>query len=285
VLLDPLRPSVTLLARVVDPQDPEALQWVSPQRLPRDGSVPIWVSEAARDLYGLDVGERVAIPVSGRTVTGTVAGIWRDYARQGGALLMPRAAYLDAGGDARANEAWIWLRPGVDSADAASTLREVLGLGPELELREPGLLRSRSLATFDRTFAVTYALELVAVVIGLFGISVGASAQALARRRELGMLHHLGMARKQIARTLAIEGGVIGALGALAGVALGAIMSVVLVHVINRQSFHWSMEMHVPGWPLLGLTLVLRVSAGVTALLSVRRALGEDMIRTVKEDW
>jgi putative ABC transport system permease protein len=285
IVLDRSRPPVTLIARDLDPQRPEALQWVSPQRLPQDGSVPIWVSEAARELFALDIGARVGIPVNGKTITATVAGIWRDYVRQGGAVLMPRAEYLRAGGDARANEAWIWLRPGIDPSAAAEALRAALGLGPELELREPRLLRESSLARFDRTFAVTYLLEVVAVVIGLFGISVGASAQALARRRELSMLHHLGMARRQIARSLAIEGGVVGALGAFAGLVVGAAMSVVLVHVINRQSFHWSMELYLPWLPLVGLAAVLSVCAALTAGLSVRRALGEDIVVAVKEDW
>jgi putative ABC transport system permease protein len=285
VVLDPGRPAITLIARDLDPHRPEALQWVSPQRLPQDGSVPVWVSEAARALFALEIGKRVQIPVSGKSVTGTVAGIWRDYVRQGGAILMPRAEYLRAGGDARANEAWIWLSSGTDPSAAADALRTTLALGPELELREPRLLRELSLARFDRTFAVTYLLEVVAVVIGLFGISVGASAQALARRRELSMLHHLGMSRRQIGRTLAIEGGVVGALGALAGLLVGSAMSVVLVHVINRQSFHWSMEIHMPWWPLAALAAILSVCAALTAGISVRRALGEDIIVAVKEDW
>jgi putative ABC transport system permease protein len=285
VRIDPRQPPVTLIARDLDPQRPEAVQWVSPPRLPADGTVPVWISEAARDLFGLEPGARLSIPVAGNVLDATVAGVWRDYVRQSGALLIPRAAYLQAGGEARANEAWIWLEPGVDPDQAAAQLRAELDLGPELELREPRLLRALSLATFDRTFAVTYALELVAVVIGLFGISVGASAQALARRRELGMLHHVGMTRRDLRRILAIEGGVVGALGALAGIAAGIVMSVILVHVINRQSFHWSMTMHIPWVPLVALALVLVLCSAVTAALSVRRSLGEDIVRAVKEDW
>ena len=93
------------------------------------------------------------------------------------------------------------------------------------------------------------------------------------------------MTRRHIGAVLAIEGGVVGALGAIAGLVLGGAMSVVLVHVINRQSFHWSMEMHVPWWPLIGLALLLSVCAALTAALSVRPALGDSMVRAVKEDW
>jgi len=147
------------------------------------------------------------------------------------------------------------------------------------------LLRQLSLAAFDRTFAVTYALQVAAVLIGLFGISVGTSAQALARRREFGMLYHLGMSHRQLATTLALEGGIVGGLGALAGLAVGGTMSLVLIHVINRQSFHWSMELHLPWLGLVTLGLVLATCAAVTAAVSVRRALGADIVRAVKEDW
>jgi putative ABC transport system permease protein len=99
------------------------------------------------------------------------------------------------------------------------------------------------------------------------------------------MLHHIGMSRRQIRHTLAIEGGVVGALGALAGLATGAAMSVVLVHVINRQSFHWSMEIHMPWVPLLAVAAILSACSALTAGLSVRRALGDDIVAAVKEDW
>jgi putative ABC transport system permease protein len=164
-------------------------------------------------------------------------------------------------------------------------LRSILGVASELEIREPGVLRQLSLAAFDRTFAVTYGLQLAAIVIGLFGISVGTSAQALARRREFGVLYHLGVSRHGLSTMLAIEGAIVGALGAIAGYVVGGAMSLVLVHVVNRQSFHWSMEVHVPWLALVALGLTLSVCAALTAVASARRALGDDIVRAVKEDW
>jgi putative ABC transport system permease protein len=99
------------------------------------------------------------------------------------------------------------------------------------------------------------------------------------------MLHHLGMARGQISLSLACEGGLVGGLGALAGLVAGTLMSLVLVHVINKQSFHWTMELHIP-WPaLLLLTFALAACATATAALSVRRALGSYIVQAVREDW
>jgi putative ABC transport system permease protein len=283
--LDPRKPLVTLIARDLDPARPEALPLRAPQRLPTDGKIPVWISEAMHDLYALQLGQRFMLPLGGAAVEVTVAGIWRDYVRQGGTVLIARTEYMRLTGDTRANEAWIWLAADVTSIDAMRRLREQLGSGSQLELREPGLIRQLSLAAFDRTFAVTYALQVVAVLIGLFGISVGASAQAVARRREFGMLHHVGMTRKQIGLTLAFEGGMLGTLGVVAGLIVGGVMSLVLIHVINRQSFHWSMEFDVPWQPLLALSLILIACSALTSAISARRALGEDVVRAVKEDW
>jgi putative ABC transport system permease protein len=107
----------------------------------------------------------------------------------------------------------------------------------------------------------------------------------LARRREFGVLRHLGLTRRQIGAMLAAEGGLLAFLGAAAGLAAGAAISLVLVYVVNRQSFNWSIELQVP-WLLLSIffaTLVLL--AVLTALLSGREAMGMGPVRAVREDW
>jgi putative ABC transport system permease protein len=284
--LDAARPSVTLIARDLDPARPEALPLVAPQRLPGDGSLPVWVSEATRELYGADVGRRIVLPLAGKNVEATVAGIWRDYVRQGGAVLINRADYVRLTGDRLANDAWLWLSTRTASADAATAaLRAVLGAGTEIELRDAASIRALSLGLFDKTFAVTYALQLSALVIALFGIGIGFSAQAYARRAEFGMLRQIGMTRAGLGSMLAVEGALLGLLGALAGLVVGAALSYVLVHVINRQSFHWSMDMHWPIMPLALISAALVLTCALTAAVAARRALSDDALRAPREDW
>lgn len=279
------KPPVALIARDIAGHPPEGLPLVSPSKLPNDASTPIWISEALRDVHGLAPGDSLRLPIAGAFIDARVAGIWRDYVRASGALVIPRAEYVRASGDHSANEAWIWLRPGIHAERAIEQLRDTLGAGAQIEIREPGRIRALSLAAFDRTFAVTYLLQIAAMAIGLFGVSIGTSAQALARRREFGVLHHLGLSRSELRRMVAIEGGIVGALGAAAGILVGGAMSLVLIHVINRQSFHWTMEVHVP-WAALGAAaLLLAACAAITASLSMRAALGSDVVRAVKEDW
>ena len=119
---------------------------------------------------------------------------------------------------------------------------------------------------FDRTFAVTYALELAAMVIGLVGLSSSFGALVLARRREFGVLRHLGMTRRQIGGMLATEGLAVSAIGLAIGMALGFVISLILIHVVNRQSFHWGMELSLPWAGLFGFALLLLGLSMLTAL-------------------
>jgi putative ABC transport system permease protein len=154
-----------------------------------------------------------------------------------------------------------------------------------LDFAAPAEIRALSLRIFDRSFAVTYWLQAVAIAIGLFGIAASFSAQVLARRKEFGLLAHLGLTRAQILAVVAAEGAVWTVAGALVGVALGLAVSVVLVHVVNPQSFHWTMDLLLP-WGRLGLLAAAVVVAGtLTAWLAARSASAGAMALAVKEDW
>jgi putative ABC transport system permease protein len=243
------------------------------------------VSEVASDLYGWQPGAIIELPLGGRQARFTVAGVWRDYARQQGAVLIERYEYLRHTGDANANDVALWLAPGADPAGVSREIEARVAGGANLEISGPGEIRELSLRIFDRTFAVTYALEAVAVIIGLFGLSSSFGALALARRREFGMLRHLGMTRRQIGAMLGAQGLLVSAIGLGVGLALGWLISLVLIHVVNRQSFHWGMDLHPP-WRLLAeLVAVMLALATLTAVASGRHAMSGDVVRAVKEDW
>ena len=121
--------------------------------------------------------------------------------------------------------------------------------------------------------------------IGLFGIAASYSAQVLARRKEFGLLAHLGLTRAQILAVVAAEGAVWTAAGALVGLALGLAVSLVLVHVVNPQSFHWTMDLLLPWGRLALLSLAVIVAGTLTAWLAARSAAAGSMALAVKEDW
>jgi putative ABC transport system permease protein len=132
---------------------------------------------------------------------------------------------------------------------------------------------------------VTYWLQAVAIAIGLFGIAASFSAQVLARRKEFGLLSHLGLTRRQILAIVVAEGALWTVAGAALGLGLGIAVSAVLVEVVNPQSFHWTMPLLLPWLRLAALCAAVVAAGTLTAGLAARGAIGRDMVLAVKEDW
>ncbi len=287
IIVDPSRPRVVLLARDIDPHDAGArIALVGRDIVPAAGAPPpVWISEAVADMQHLTAGAAMTLPIGGRNVAFTVAGVFRDYARQQGSIVIERARYRALSGDDAVNEAALWLAQDASVAAVRDAIARYSGGRARIRAETPASLRDLSLATFDRTFAVTYALEAAAVIIGLVGLSAALAAQTLARSREFGMLRHVGMTRRQIEAMLAIEGAVLAAIGVAAGLIQGFAVSLILIHVVNRQSFHWGMSLHVPWLSLALLAVVLLVLATAVAAASARRATGIAAVRAVREDW
>ncbi|ATE60010.1 ABC transporter permease [Thauera sinica] len=282
--LDAASPPVTLLAR------PVAQGWglplvagtLSPPATA--ARPPAWIAEAIADGHRLKPGDRLTLPIGGAMHDFRVAGIWRDYARQHGAVVIERKDYLAVTGDGRINDVAIRLAAGHEADRVAAALRELLG-EQRVEIARPGEIRAITLQIFDRTFLITYLMEAVAVAIGLFGIATTFAAQAASRRGEFGMLRHLGLTRRDIGRLLALEGMLTCVMGVLAGLLGGAAVSVVLIEVINRQSFHWSMDFSVPWAALAVFSVTLVLLAGWAAQLAGAHATRRSAVLAVKEDW
>jgi putative ABC transport system permease protein len=329
LLLQPTLPAVALLARELD--DPaRSLPMVAPPLAVPAGQIGIYVSEAVVDLHGAQVGQpfaelyksfrHLALTDKAQIATFYVAGVWRDYARQSGAIAISRADFERLTGDQRANDLALWLDDPAQAEQVQQALRTLAsaqqgntanqaalsaaagstekaskpdlsnlaagsGAGELLEFGTAAQIRATSLKVFDRSFAVTYWLQAVAVGIGLFGVAASFSAQVLSRRKEFGLLVHLGLTKRQILTVVALEGMAWTSLGALAGLGLGLLVSVVLVHVVNPQSFHWTMDLMLPWMKLLSLCLAVVAAGTVTAWLAARAAAGQDAVLAVKEDW
>ena len=286
LLLDPTRPPVALLARTLAIDDPGAVLPLVAGGAARRGDMPsVWVSEAMVDLYGMRLGAEIELPLAGRRQRFAVAGIWRDYARQHGAIAMDLNTYRRLTGDDLVTDFSVWLAAGHGAAEVVQVLRKRLGAGERIDIVEPGEIRQASLRLFDRTFAVTYALEAVAILIGLAGVAASFASLARARRREFGVLRHIGMTRGQIAAMLAIEGTFVSGLGVAAGLSLGGAIGIVLIRVINRQSFHWSMDLTLPAAGLAWFGIAMVVLAALVSVIAARHAMRTEAIRAVREDW
>ncbi|MEX8520712.1 MAG: FtsX-like permease family protein [Leptothrix sp. (in: b-proteobacteria)] len=303
ITLDPNRPPVSLIARPLRAEPTPAKTASSPPgadalaaSLPLVGALRpphptlpnVAVTETLAALYQVGPGDTLLLPLpDGRRVPVFVRALWRDYARQQGALAIDRQDWQALSGDTRINDLALWLAPGQPVGAVEDALRVLAGDTDRtlLEFGTPGQIRTSSLAIFDRSFAITYWLQAVAIGIGLFGIAASTSAQVLARRKEFGALRHLGYTRRQVLALVGAEGLLWSAVGALLGVALGLAISVILVHVVNPQSFHWTMELSLPLGRLALLAGSVLLAGTLTALLAGRAAASRDLALAVKEDW
>ena len=301
VSLAPDQPDVVLLARDLAPGATlPALPWIvapdAAARSTQPALLSVYPSEVLAALQHLHRGDVIDVPLPPPRGAGVapgglvvaraeVRGIWRDYARQQGALLMDRADWLRLTGDDLVNDLAVWLSPDEAGGAVAARIRAAVSSDSPTEVVTAGQLRAVSLRIFDRSFAVTRWLQGVALAIGLAGIAASFSAQVLARRREFGTLQHLGFTRRQVLTLVAAEGALWSAVGAVLGLALGLAVSVVLVKVVNPQSFHWTMQMSVPAGTLLALGVGVVAAGALTAWGSGHAAASRDIVQSVKEDW
>lgn len=305
--VDASQPDVQLIARPISLQDAaKVLPLVGDvYPSPAPGAIGLFVSEALVQLHDAVPGKIYdkkwllagVLPAQGateyiankNTPVFYVAGVWRDYVRQFGSVVIDHVQYVKLSGDARINDLAIWPKPDVDATALQKQVRQAFSqdaaLASLVEFASSAEIRSISLRMFDRSFAVTYWLQAVAIAIGLFGIATSFSAQVLARRKEFGLLAHLGLTRSQILRVVALEGAAWTAIGAIAGCLLGLLVSLVLIHVVNPQSFRWTMDMRIPWQRLAYLAAAVMIAGTVTAWLAGRAAASRDAVLAVKEDW
>lgn len=285
IVLQPDQPPIALIVRPVG-IGPAELKVIGNEATPPAGVVAVWLSEPAARILKRQVGDRITLPIGDNTRF-MVAGIWRDYSRQQGAIVIDSEDYSRLTGDRVRDDALVILQAGAAIANVQRAIREAAPkpLQARLSMAEPATLRTLALSIFDRSFAITYMLEAIAIIVGLAGVATTASAQANARKREFGMLRHIGVARGQIIAMLGIEGALLGAIGGLVGVTLGVAISQLLIHVINPQSFNWTMTTQLPFLLMFSVVLALIAASAITAMLAGRNAVSTDAIHAVRADW
>lgn len=214
----------------------------------------VLLSETLAWRRGLAAGDRIEL----RTDTGPhafpVAGLYYDYSPGQGDVLMPRALYERHFSDRAVSGLGLYLRPGADPEAALGAIRDAVALaGPAqpASVRSNRELRALSLAVFDRTFSITEVLRLLAVLVAVIGILGALMALQLERGAELGVLRALGFTPGQIRGLILLQTGAMGLIAGLIALPTGLLLGGLLIHVINRRSFGWSMQTVVPAETLL----------------------------------
>lgn len=230
-----------------------------------DGITPAIMSESWSERFGTQVGD--VIELVGRKVR--VVAMNAEYGNERGSLTLPQQFFSEW---FEADEAWrvaIMLKPGTD----AETARD------RMQRQQPGLsvftnahLRSEALRIFRQTFAVTHALEVIGVIVAVVGLGLALASLMLERRAILATLRSLGMTRREIAKSAALEGLGVACAGAFTGIAAGLWLGWLLVYRINKQCFGWTLQFHAVWWHLAVLGAAVIVVGMLVAALVGRWA-------------
>jgi putative ABC transport system permease protein len=226
-------------------------------------SPSVLIAEPLAFRLGWRAGDSLGLPAPTGTVAFPIAGVFRDYNTTGSALVMARGTFLRHWGDERLTGVGVHLMRGVDIAAGARAVRAALGAGgPRLRTTEE--IERLSLVVFDRTFKITEVLRLLAGIVAFLGVVSAVLAFELERAREHAILQTIGFSPGQLRGLIATQTGLLGLSAGVAAIPLGCVLAALLVYVINRRSFGWSMELVLTPGPLV-MGFALAVGAALLA--------------------
>jgi putative ABC transport system permease protein len=240
-------------------------------RMSLDGVV---VSESFSTKFGKRVGDFVELHGVRGLQRFRVTGVYRDYSNDRGVVFMNRPAYVRMYEDDAINTIVVYLKDGIDVQWARRELERQFGPKYHAFTVTNGEVRAEVMKIFDQTFLIVYALLAVAIVVAVLGIINTLAALIIERTRELALLRVLGMTIGEVRRMLVLESAVLGVTSTLAGLAMGYVLSLILIFVINKQSFGWTIEFHTPVRLIAGslaVTFAAAVAAGLVPSRLARR--------------
>lgn len=252
-------PTLLTGADLTDPTTRPDLPWVN---APKDGAYLdstrntelALVSESFTERFRIKVGDPVTFPTPVGPKTIKIAGVFADYGNEKGSLLLDLKHVRAWFGEDAVTNVSLYVKPGVDP----DTLRaELVKTYPGLSVFTNAKLRSEVLRIFRQTFSITYALEVIGVAVAMTGLALTLVSVLLDRRDELTTLRALGFRRREIAFAASIEGLAVSACAVIGGLALSGALGWLLIHVINKQSFGWTLTYAMPWGQLAALTAVV----------------------------
>ena len=230
------------------------------------------VSEAFSLKYAAEPGDTIDLPTPNGTAPFEVVAVYFDYSSDRGLVVMDAATFERHFGSDRPSGLTVYLAPGADPEAVRDELDAALGPERRLFITTNAALRTAVLRIFDATFAITYALEVIAIGVSLFGMAATLLTLVLERRREIAMLRLVGADRRQLRRLIVIEAGVLGAVTQAVGLVVGLALSLILIYVINVQSFGWTIQFHLPVGFLAQATVAIIAAAALAGLYPARLA-------------
>jgi putative ABC transport system permease protein len=224
----------------------------------------VLVSEPFAYRNEIGVGDTITLPTDRGERDFAVAAVFRDYGSEQGVVMMARATWDAVMDDDRITSLGIFLDEEVERGAALETLRQAAGPEEAVVIRSNATLRETSLEVFDRTFAITSVLRALAFAVAFIGVLSALMALQLERARELGVLRANGLTPRQVWGLVTTQTGLLGVVAGILAVPLGLVLATVMIHVVNKRSFGWTLGMEV-GADILVQAVGLAVAGALLA--------------------
>ncbi len=241
------------------------------------------VSEPFANKHHVHAGDNITLPLGNARVTFHVVDVFYDYGSEKGYVVVDRSTMLRYLPDPAPSGIAVYAAPGANLDDVRKDV-EKLTAGRNVLIYTNRNLRAEAIRVFDQTFAITYALEIIAVIVAIIGIAGALLAVVIDRRRELGLLRFLGASVSQVRKLILVEAGLIGLLANVAGLVLGVALSWLLIFVINKQSFGWTTQVHCPFVILFAALSLVFLATVLSGFYPARIAARLNPIEVVHEE-
>jgi len=244
----------------------------------------VWVSEPYAERRGVGPGDVVALPTDAGARDYTVAGVYYSYASDRGAVMMSRDTYAAGWRDEAISGVAVYATPGEPLDALAAEIRRLMPAGQAVTVVSNRELREQSLIVFDRTFLITNVLRLLVMLVAFVGVLSALMAQQLERARELAVLRAGGLTPRQLRTLVTAQTGVLGLIAGALAVPLGLFLAWVMIDVINKRSFGWSLQMSVPPAVLLQALAIAVIAALLAGIIPARRMAATSPAVALREE-
>jgi putative ABC transport system permease protein len=252
----------------------------------------VWKTvQAGSVLVSEPLANRLDLPIRGAEIelytdrglhTFPVAGIYYDYASTQGNVIFSLNVYRQYWDDRAVTAAALILEPESDVESLSQDLQQRLAPIQALLVRPNQAIRDETLAIFDRTFAITGALQLMTTVVAFIGVLSAMMSLQLDKQRQFGILRAIGLTARQLWTMVILETSLMGGVAGLFAMPTGYILAVILIYIINRRSFGWTLQMQVDPGPFLLALLIAVVASVLAGLYPARRILQRNTAEAIR---
>jgi putative ABC transport system permease protein len=248
------------------------------------GREAIIVSESFATKHNHDVGDSITLSTARGKRSFEIVAVYFDYSNEGGIIVMDRSTFARNFGDPQATSLSIYLHPGSNPEEIRGEIISKLGDDYRVTIYTNASIREEVLRVFDSTFTITYALEAIAVFVAILGVATTLVTLILERRRELAVLRLIGADRRQVRRMVVLEATLMGAASQGIGIGVGLVLSLLLIYVINVQSFGWTIQFNLPAQFLFQMSLLILLATGLSGIYPANRACRLPAVEQVVEE-